>query len=209
MKILIADDHTIVREGIEMLLKEAYPFVEITVVSDSVDLIKQVTAQKWDVIITDISMPPGESGLEAVKKIKELSPRTPVIILSMHAADQYAVRAIKAGASGYLTKNGATLELIKAVNYVLSGKKYVSPEVAHLLADAFEDNNTSQSLETLSDREFEVFKLLAAAKSISEIAKQLIVSTNTISTFKARIFAKMHFLNNLELIKYAVDNNIV
>jgi DNA-binding NarL/FixJ family response regulator len=127
----------------------------------------------------------------------------------MHAADQYAVRAIKAGASGYLTKNGATLELIKAVNYVLSGKKYVSPEVAHLLADAFEDNNTSQSLETLSDREFEVFKLLAAAKSISEIAKQLIVSTNTISTFKARIFAKMHFLNNLELIKYAVDNNIV
>ncbi len=192
-----------------MLLKEAYPFVEITVVSDSVDLIKQVTAQKWDVIITDISMPPGESGLEAVKKIKELSPRTPVIILSMHAADQYAVRAIKAGASGYLTKNGATLELIKAVNYVLSGKKYVSPEVAHLLADAFEDNNTSQSLETLSDREFEVFKLLAAAKSISEIAKQLIVSTNTISTFKARIFAKMHFLNNLELIKYAVDNNIV
>jgi len=209
MKVLIADDHSFVREGVEMLLKEAYPFVEITIVSDTVDLLREVNKHAWDVIITDISMPPGESGLEAVKKIREISPRTPILILSMHAAEQYAVRAIKAGASGYLSKNGATLELIKAVNQVMSGKKYVSPEVAHLLADAFEEGHSEQSLESLSDREFEVFNLLASAKSISEIAKQLILSTNTISTFRARIFAKMHFVNNMELMKYAVDHKLV
>ena len=209
MKVLIADDHTIVREGIEMLLKEAYPFIGITVVSDAVELMKNVEEQKWDVIITDISMPPGESGLEAVKRIREISPRTPVIVLSMHAADQYAVRAIKAGASGYLTKNGATLELINAVNHVLSGRKYVSPEVAHLLANAFEEGNKDQTVGCLSNRELEVFKMLAVAKPISEIAKLLIVSTNTVSTFRARIFAKMDFMNNMELMKYAVDNKLV
>jgi two-component system invasion response regulator UvrY len=208
MKILIADDHTIMRDGIEALLKESYPFAEITAVSDSVDLLKQVSKKLWDVIITDISMPPFESGLEAVKKIREVSPRTPVIVLSMHAADQYAVRAIKAGASGYLNKNGATLELIGAVNCVLSGKKFVSPEVAHLLADAFEDGTSNNSLKNLSDREFEVFNLLASAKTINAIAKQLHLSANTISTFRSRIFTKMQFDNNMELIKYAVDNHI-
>lgn len=209
MRILIADDHTIVREGIKMLLTEAYPAAEITDVSDSVDLIKLVLKQKWDVIICDISMPPGDSGLEAIKQIKDHTPKTPVIILSMHAADQYAVRAIKAGASGYLTKGAATLELVKAVNQVLSGKKYLSPDVADALADAFEHGGTARTVENLSDREFEVFKLLASGKSISDIAKQLILSTNTISTFRARIFEKMGFQNNMELIKYAVDNKLI
>jgi two-component system invasion response regulator UvrY len=209
MKILIADDHTIVREGIKMLLTEAYPFATITDVSDSVDLMKQVRKEKWDVIICDISMPPGDSGLEAIKQIKEHASSTPVIILSMHAADQYAVRAIKAGASGYLTKGAATLELVKAVNQVLSGRKYLSPDVADALADAFEHGNTTHSVENLSDREFEVFKLLASGKSISDIAKQLILSTNTISTFRGRIFDKMGFHNNMELIKYAVDNKLI
>ena len=209
MKILIADDHTIVREGIKMLLTEAYPFAEITDVSDSVDLMKRVMKGKWDVVICDISMPPGDSGLDAIKKIKEYAPGTPVIILSMHAADQYAVRAIKAGASGYLTKGAATLELVKAVNQVLSGRKYLSPEVADALADAFEHSQNKQTVENLSDREFEVFKLLASGKSISDIAKQLILSTNTISTFRARVFEKMGFHNNMELIKFAVDNKLI
>jgi len=209
MKVLIADDHTIVREGIRMLLTEAYPFAEITDVSDSVDLIKLVLKQKWDVIICDISMPPGDSGLEAIKQIKEHSPGTPVIILSMHAPDQYAVRAIKAGASGYLTKGAATLELVKAVNQVMSGRKYLSPDVADALADAFENSSQSRSVENLSDREFEVFKLLASGRSISDIAKQLILSTNTISTFRSRIFEKMGFQNNMELIKFAVDNKLI
>jgi len=209
MRILIADDHTIVREGIKMLLTEAYPLAEIVDVSDSVDLMKLVYKEKWDVIICDISMPPGDSGLEAIKQIKEHSSKTPVIILSMHAADQYAVRAIKAGAMGYLTKGAATLELVKAVNQVLSGRKYLSPDVADVLADAFENINNTQTVESLSDREFEVFKLLASGRSISDIAKQLILSTNTVSTFRARVFEKMGFHNNLELIRYAVDNKLI
>lgn len=209
MRILIADDHTIVREGIKMLLTEAYPLAEIVDVSDAVDLMRLVYKEKWDVIICDISMPPGDSGLEAVKKIKEHSPKTPVIILSMHSPDQYAVRSIKAGAMGYLTKGAATLELVKAVNQVLSGRKYLSPDVADALADAFEHINSAKTVESLSDREFEVFKLLASGHSISDIAKELILSSNTVSTFRARIFEKMGFHNNLELIRYAVDNKLI
>eukprot|EP01136_Pigoraptor_vietnamica_P032969 Opistho-1_new@95409 len=209
MRILIADDHTIVREGIKMLLTEAYPLAEIVDVSDAVDLMRLVYKEKWDVIICDISMPPGDSGLEAVKKIKEHSPKTPVIILSMHSPDQYAVRSIKAGAMGYLTKGAATLELVKAVNQVMSGRKYLSPDVADALADAFEHIDSTKSVESLSDREFEVFKLLASGHSISDIAKELVLSSNTVSTFRARVFEKMGFHNNLELIRYAVDNKLI
>ena len=209
MKILIADDHTIVRQGIKMVLKEAYPVAEITDVSDAANLMIEVKKSKWDVIICDISMPPGDSGLDAMKKIKDHSPTTPVIILSMHTPDQYAVRAIKAGASGYITKGSATLELVKAVNQVLSGKKYLSEDVAVVLADSFEQGNNNHSLENLSDREFEVFKLMASGKSVSDIAKTLILSSNTISTFRSRIFEKMGFHNNMELIKYAVDNTLI
>lgn len=209
MKVLLADDHTIVREGIKLLLSEAYPFAEIVDVSDSIDLMKKVYKEKWDVIICDISMPPGDSGLDSIKLIKEYSPKTPVIILSMHAPDQYAVRSIKAGAMGYLTKGAATLELVKAVNQVMSGKKYLSPDVADVLADAFENSNKNQSVENLSDREFEIFKLLASGKSVSDISKQLVLSPNTVSTFRARVFEKMGFQNNLELIRYAVDNKLI
>ena len=209
MRILIADDHTIVREGIKMLLIEAYPTAEIVDVSDSEELLKQVWASKWDVIISDITMPPGDSGLEAIKKIKEHTPTTPVIILSMHAPEQYAVRAIKSGASSYLTKGAATLELVNAVNHVLSGKKFLTPDVVTVLADAFENSTNRKTLEQLSDREMEVFIMLAKGKTISEIAHEISLNANTISTFRARIFEKMGFHNNLELIKYAIDNQIV
>jgi DNA-binding NarL/FixJ family response regulator len=209
MRILIADDHTIVREGVKLLLTEAYPDAEIRDVSDSVDLMKRVYKENWDVIVCDISMPPGDSGLESVKQIKEHSPKTPVIILSMHEPDHYAVRAIKAGAMGYLTKDAATRELITAVDRVLSGKKYLSPEVADALADAFEHHDQEKSIESLSDRELEVFKLLASGKSIADIAKELVLSSNTVSTFRARIFEKMGFQNNLELIRFAVDHKLI
>lgn len=208
MKILIADDHTIVREGVKMLLTEAYPLAQITDVSDSASVITKASSDKWDVIICDISMPPGDSGIDAIKKIKEHAPKTPVLILSMHAPDQYAVRAIKAGAMGYLNKGVATLELVKAVNRVISGKKYLSEDVADILADAMEQKH-DPSVEHLSDREFEVFKLMASGKSVSDISRQLMLSTNTISTFRLRVFEKMGFRNNLELIKYAIDNKIV
>lgn len=209
MKILIADDHTIVRTGIKMLLMDAYPLAEIADVSDSAELLKQVQTQKWDVVISDISMPPGESGIEAIQKIKQNSPSTPVIILSMHSPEHFAVKVMRMGASGYLTKGAAALELINAVNMVLAGKKYVSPEVAYLLADAFEHIDSKQSLEKLSDREMEVFKLLASGKTSCEIAKKLSLSSNTISTFKTRISGKMGFHNKIDLIKFAIDNQLV
>jgi two-component system invasion response regulator UvrY len=208
MKILIADDHTIVREGVRMLLAEAYPLAEIADVSSSASVIRKAVDGKWDVIICDISMPPGDSGLEAIKQIKGRSPKTPILILSMHAPDQYALRAIKAGAMGYLNKSAATFELVKAVNDVVAGKKYLSQDVAYLLADALEQGH-EHSAEHLSDREFEVFKLLASGKGVSDIAKQLMLSNNIVSTLRLHVFEKMGFKNNLELIKYAINNRIV
>lgn len=209
MRILIADDHTIVREGIKMLLTEAYPFAEIVDVSDSGELLRLACSEKWDVIISDISMPPGDSGLEAVKKIKTQTPNVPVLMLSMHSPEQYAVRAMQSGASGYLTKGAATLELVNAVNAVLSGKKYLTAEVVHVLADAFEHSGSGRNIANLSERELEVFKMLASGKTISDIARTLSLSANTISTFRSRVFEKMDFSNNLELIKYAIDNKLV
>jgi DNA-binding NarL/FixJ family response regulator len=208
MRILLADDHTIVREGIKIILTETYPDAEIVDVSDSIDLMKKVYKEKWDIILCDISMPPGDSGLESIKQIKEHAPKTPVLILSMHAPDQYAVRAIKAGAMGYLTKGTATLELVKAVEQVLSGKKYLSPEVADVLANAFESQQKNP-VDQLSDREFEVFKLLASGQSVSQVAKQLMLSNNTVSTFRNRIFEKLELRNNLELIRFAIDRQLI
>jgi two-component system invasion response regulator UvrY len=209
MRILIADDHTIVREGIKMLLTEAYASAEIVDVSDAASLLEQVLQSKWDVVISDISMPPGDSGLDILPKIKAHTPATPVIILSMQSPEQYAVRAMRAGAAGYLTKGAATLELVNAVNIVITGRKYVSPEVAYVLADAFENTSHKKTIEKLSERELEVFNLLATGKTISEISKELVLSNNTISTFRGRIFEKMGFHNNMELIRYAIDNKIV
>lgn len=209
MKILIADDHTIVREGIKLLLMEALPGADVVDVVDSASLLKLVYKEKWDVVITDISMPPGDSGLEAVKKIKEHSPSTPVIVFSMHSPDQYAVRAMRAGAAGYLTKSAAAPELVNAVKQVRTGKRYISDDVALALAGAFEKKGMDRSIESLSDRELEVFKLLAVGKSVSEIANELILSINTINTFRGRLLDKLNFQNNMQLIRYAVDNRLV
>jgi two-component system invasion response regulator UvrY len=209
MKILIADDHAIVRQGITTILKKQYPFAEVSDVADSVDLLKKLMKDKWDLVISDISMPPGNCGIENIKQIKQVAPGTPVVILSMFPVDQYAVRAIRAGASGYLTKDTVPENLIVAVNQVLAGKKYLSQEVADAMADAFVNDSDNTSIENLSNREFEVFKLLSSGKSVADIAKEILLSTNTISTFRKKIFEKMGFSNNLELIRFAVDHRLV
>jgi DNA-binding NarL/FixJ family response regulator len=209
MNILLADDHSIVREGIKVLLLAAYPFAAVTVVGSVSEMMKLLPEKKWDVIITDITMPPGDSGLEAIKLIREQLPKTPVIILSMHSVEQYAVRAIKAGASGYLNKAEASNELVKAVSCVLGGRKYLSSEVSMAMADTIENSDATQSIENLSNRELEVFKMMASGSNVTSIAKQLGLQTNTISAFRANIFEKMNFLNNTELIKYAVDHKFV
>jgi two-component system invasion response regulator UvrY len=171
---------------------------------------QKVPLEKWDVIVLDISMPPGDSGLESIRQIKEQFPKTPVVVLSMHPVEQYAVRAIKAGASGYLHKSEAGQELIKAINHVLSGRRYLGAEVALAMADTIENSDNSlSSLEKLSDRELEVLKLLASGKQVADIAQKLGLRSNTVSTFRSKIFEKMNFQNNVELIKYAVTNKLV
>jgi DNA-binding NarL/FixJ family response regulator len=152
---------------------------------------------------------PGRSGVEIIKEVKEFAPKTPILVLSVHAAEEYAVRAIKAGASGYLTKDSAPDELVKAVEYILRGKRYITPEIAELLADSYGDNFEKAPHEILSDREFEVMKLIAAGKSISDMAEMLSLSVNTISTYRARILEKMHMHSNTELIKYAIEHKLV
>jgi DNA-binding NarL/FixJ family response regulator len=208
MKILIADDHSVVRKGIRLILADAYPLAQIEEVPDSVDLLKQVTNEEWTVIITDISMP-GRSGVEIIKELKEHAPKTPVLVLSVHSAEEYAVRSIKAGASGYLTKESAPDELVKAVEYVLRGKRYITPDIAELLADSYNVDMDKAPHEILSDREFEVMKLIAAGETITDMAVILSLSANTISTYRSRILEKMHMKSNTDLIKYAIFHNLV
>jgi two-component system, NarL family, invasion response regulator UvrY len=208
MKILIADDHNIVRKGIKLILAEAYPLAEIEDVTDSAELVNKATKKHWTVIISDITMP-GRPGIDVIKELKDHSPETPILILSAHSAEEYAVRSIKAGASGYLTKESAPDELIKAVEYILTGKRYLTSEVTELLIDANGLDIEKAPHETLSNREFEVMKLLASGQSIADMAETLSLSSNTVSTYRARIMEKMHIHTNTELIKYAIYHKLV
>lgn len=208
MKVLVADDHAIVRKGLKQILLDEFPFGEIEECSNAEELLQKANEGKWDVIISDISMP-GRSGLEALHQIRLTHPRLPVLILSMHPEEQYAIRALKAGASGYCSKDQAHEELVKAVRKVLTGKKYITPSLAETLADQLEEENESEPYKRLSDREFDVFKFLAAGKSVSEIADILSLSTTTISTYRARVLSKMNFKTNADLIRYALENKLI
>lgn len=208
IRILIADDHAIVRRGLKQLLLEEYPSAHIEEVGDAESLISKSIQQQWDVVICDLSMP-GRSGLDALRQIKQTSPSLPVLIMSMHPEDQYALRVLKAGASGYLGKDAIHDELIRAVKTVLQGRRFITPSVAEKLADAFDNDKEGQSHESLSDREFDVFKLLASGKSVSEIAAQLSLSITTVSTYRSRIMDKMNMRSNAELTRYAIEQNII
>jgi DNA-binding NarL/FixJ family response regulator len=208
MRILIADDHAIVRRGLKQLILEEYPSAQIGEAGDAEELIKKTILQNWDVVIGDLNMP-GRSGLEALKQIKQALPKLPVLIMSMYPEDQYALRVLKAGASGYLSKELIHDELIKAIQTVLRGKKYITPATAEKLAEAFHSGKGQSSHEVLSDREFEVFKLLASGKTISEIASQLLLGTTTVSTYRSRILEKMNMRSNADLTRYALEKKLV
>ena len=208
MKVLVADDHAIVRKGLKQILLEEYPFGEIEECANAEELLQKANEGKWDVIISDISMP-GRSGLEALHQIRLSHPRLPVLILSMHPEEQYAIRALKAGASGYCSKDQAHEELVNAVKKVLTGKKYITPSLAETLATQLEEENTQEPYKRLSDREFDVFRLLAAGRSVSEIAEILSLSSTTISTYRARILAKMSFKTNADLTRYALEKKLI
>lgn len=209
MKILIGDDHHVVRRGLKMIIVDAYPKAMIEEAADGASLLQKLTLQNWDIIICDISMP-GRSGLEIMQQIKEQALRIPVLMLSMHPVEHYAVRALKAGAHGYITKESASDELIHAIKIIITGHKYITQEIANLLVDEKEDNIADNQLhKQLSNREFDVMKMIAEGKKISEIANKLSLSINTISTYRARILQKMKVDNNADLTKYALKNGII
>ncbi len=207
MRILLADDHLVVRKGLKLILLEEFPNAEIEDVPDAEELVRKIMNGKWDVVVCDMTMP-GRSGLDALQQIKQIAPGLPVLILSFHSEEQYALRVLKAGASGYLNKGSAAEELVKAVQTVLLGKKYISETVAEKLATNISKGEI-QAHETLSDREFDVMKLLAEGKSVSDIAEMLSLSVTTISTYRARVMQKMNLKTNSDLTKYAIENKLI
>jgi DNA-binding NarL/FixJ family response regulator len=208
LKILIADDHPILRQGIKQIIEEA-PDMEVTgEASNGAEVLTKVYNNSFDIIVLDITMP-GRSGLEALKQLKKEKPKTPVIILSMHPEEQYAVRALKAGASGYLTKASAPEELVTAIRKVAQGGKYISATLAEILASDLGADSKKQPHETLSNREYQVLCMISSGKTLTGIAEELCLSIKTIGTYRSRILAKMNMRNNAELIHYAFKNHLV
>lgn len=208
IRILIADDHAIVRKGIYQILKEGFPNAIIGEAADAESMINKVMESTWDVVISDLSMP-GRSGLEAIPQIKQINSKLPVLIMSIHPEDHYALRVLKAGGAGYLSKDLAPDELVTAVKRVLTGRKYITAEVGEKLA-ALVDNDDSKPLhQLLSDREFTVLKLLGSGKSLSEIAESMILSINTVSTYRSRILIKMNLKNNTDITLYCIENKLM
>lgn len=181
---------------------------EITEVANGTEALDMVNKQIWDVILLDISMP-GRNGIEILKQIRINGIKAPVLMLSMHSEEQYAIRVLKAVASGFLSKLSATDELLIAVHKVLSGRKYITVSVAEKLAETLGENEKTTTYEDLSDREMQVLQLIASGKTVSEIAEEISLSVNTISTYRARILEKLSLNNNAELTRYAIDNNLV
>ncbi len=208
MRILLADDHSIVRRGLKDILIDEYPDAAVEQVGDGFELLKQLRNGKWDIIISDLSMP-GKNGLETLKQIKTEFPQIPVLILSMYPEDLYAIRVLKAGASGYMTKESAPEELIIAVRLILQGRKYITPTVAEKMASNLDHDYERQPHEILSDRELDVMKMIASGKTVSEIATELSLSVNTISTYRARVLEKMNLKTNSELTYYVISNNLL
>lgn len=208
IRILIADDHAIVRKGLTQLIRDEFASAEIAEVGDAEELISKVSDKDWDIVVCDLSMP-GRSGLDALRQIKQMYPSLPVLIMSMHDEDQYALRVLKAGASAYLGKDNIHEDIIKAIRTVLLGKKFITPSVAEKLAQALEGDTNQLPHEKLSDREFDVFKLLAGGKAVSDIADQLSLSVTTVSTYRARILEKMNLKSNADLTRYALNNSLI
>jgi DNA-binding NarL/FixJ family response regulator len=208
IRILIADSYGIIRIGLKQILLGEYPNARIEEAGDSETLINKVMARQWDAVICDLDMP-GRSGLDALKQIRQTFPKLPVLIMSVYPEDQYALRVLKAGAAGYLSKETIHDDLVKAVNTVLLGKRFITPLNAEKLVDAINSFGDRPPHELLSDREFDVFKLMASGKSVSEIARQLSLGSTTVSTYRSRIFEKLKFKSNLELLRYALEKGLV
>lgn len=208
IKILIADDHAIVRRGLKQILTETADMVVAGEAHNGQELLEKMRSDQWDVIVLDISMP-GRGGLDILKQLKSERPKLPVLMLTIHPEDQYAVRVLRAGASGYLTKESAPDHLVEAIRKVARGGKYISPHLAERLAFNLESISERPLHEALSDREFQVLRLIASGKTVKEIGEELSLSVKTISTYRSRILEKMKMKNNAEMTHYAIQQKLV
>jgi DNA-binding NarL/FixJ family response regulator len=208
IRILIADDHPIVRAGFKQVLSETPDLVVADEAGNGQEVLEHLKKKKYDVVLLDISMP-GKNGLEILKELKTDYPKLPVLILSIYPEEQYAIRALKAGAAGYLTKESAPHELISAIRKISAGGRYISASLAEKLATYLNVDMTKSPHETLYDREHQVMRLIASGKTVSEIAESLNLSVKTISTYRTHILEKMKMKNNAEITLYAVQNKLV
>lgn len=208
MRVLIVDDHAIVRRGLRDLLSDEFLGAAFGEAADAPQALEQLREKKWDVALLDIALP-GKSGLELLKELKNEWPKLPVLVLSAHPEDQFAVRVLKAGAGGYMTKESAPEELAKAIRKILAGGRYVSPALAEKLALGVTKDLTCMPHETLSDREYEVMSWIASGKTVKEIAEELSLSAKTISTYRARVLEKLSVKNSAEIVQYAIRNGLV
>lgn len=208
IRVLIADDHPIVRHGLKQILADTDNLVVGGEAVDGIEVLKMVRAEKWDVVVLDLNMPE-PSGVELIRLLKNENPRLPILVLSVYPEDQFAMRVLKAGASGYMTKDSAPEELVMAIRKVCTGGKYISGSLAEKLATELQGTDEALRYKTLSDREFQVLRMIAAGKSVSEIADELGLSVKTISTHRAHLLDKMRMKTNAELIRYAVDHKLV
>ncbi len=206
IRALIADDHPIMREGTKLFLVYAMDIV-VDEVEDGYQAIEYVKTHDLDVLILDISMP-GMDGLETLKLVKDIKPELPVLILSAYSEDQYAFRVLRAGASGYLMKTSATEELVDAVNTVIAGRRYVSPHVADKIVADISGSGVPDHTQ-LSDREFEVMRMLATGKTVTQISEELDLSVKTVSTYRSRILEKMKFEDNADITKYVLEHGLL
>ncbi|OFW11952.1 MAG: DNA-binding response regulator [Acidobacteria bacterium RIFCSPLOWO2_02_FULL_59_13] len=208
IRVLICDDHAIVRQGLRQIIDEQQDMNTVAEAGGYPEVMKQLREHQADLVLLDISMP-GKNGIEILKLVKKEFPKLVVLVLSMYPEDQYAVRAIRAGASGYLTKQSAADQLITAIRQVSAGRKYITPELAQALANTLGRDADAMPHETLSDREYQTLCLIAAGKTLSQIAEELSLSAKTVSVYRARLLEKMGLKNNAELTHYALKNGLV
>ena len=208
-RVLIVDDHAVVRNGLKKLLEDQPDEIAFGEAETASEAIAFVREQDWDIVILDISLGGGRNGLDTLKELKQIRPRLRVLILTMHAEEQYARRAFKAGAAGYITKESPRAELVAAINRIIAGSKYISASLAEKLIDYIDNDTALSPHEVLSDREFQVLRLIASGKTAGEIAKLLSLSDSTISTYRARILEKMGMKTNAELTHYAIQSKLV
>jgi DNA-binding NarL/FixJ family response regulator len=207
-RVLIADDHAVVRRGLAEIVNEALDLKVTAEAGDGEELVGLLREGAGDLVVMDLKMP-GLDGLDLVKQLRSEFPKLPILVLSMHPEDQFAVRVLRAGATGYLTKNSAPTDLVKAVRKVSEGRRYVSPQMAETLLDAMDSDPEEAPHEALSDREYQVLRLLASGKLIQEISEELALSPKTVSTYRLRLLQKMNMKSNAEITRYALENDLI